>query len=465
MGFFGWYAIPPLMPVIKTQLGLTDSQVYNSDIASTASTILSRIAAGPLLDRFGPQAVQSAVLWFGAIPIVCAAFVNSSTSLVIVRFFIGLIGCVFVSSQYWTTITFARNVAGTANAITGGLGVSGIGFSFLVLPFVYEAMTSSGHVSEDLGWRITIALPAVLVVIMGTVIRFAVDSCPTGDFQELMNTKRKAEQFASVQTNISDCSSSLPMTQHHASEQPKTMSMLQSFKIVLTDTNVLVMIAQYAAAFGTELQLNNMGALYFYTQFTKEGCVPTNSTLCYLLSKTSAATVASSFGLMNIFSRALGGLASDAVSRRLGMQGRQCVQFTLMCILGVFVITLGQLESLGACITFYILVAIAAQATGGSTYGIVPYLNEQHTGTVNGLVGAGGNLGGVIYGLIFRTTDEYSSGLLYTGIMILACALLTPLLRLSHLEKNQERTTTLQSPSDTFKKPHSTECIGEQPCD
>ncbi|KAL3671108.1 hypothetical protein V7S43_004290 [Phytophthora oleae] len=461
MGFIGWYAIPPLMPVIKTQLGLTEGEVLNSDIASTASTIFSRIASGPLLDRFGPQVVQSSILWFGAIPIVCAAFVNSAASLLIVRFFIGLVGCVFVSGQYWTTITFARNVAGTANAITGGLGLSGIGFAFLVLPFVYEAITSGGHVSEDLGWRITVALPAVLMVIMGTVIRFAVDSCPTGDFQELMNTKRQAEngRAAPVRISISGSSSVLPMTQPQAGEPAKPMGMLHSFKIVLTDLNVLVMIAQYAACFGTELQLNNMGALYFYTQFTKKGCTPTDSNLCYLLSKTNAATVASSFGLMNMFARALGGLASDAVNRRLGMRGRQYVQFTLMCVLGALVITLSQLDSLGACVALYVSVAIAAQATGGSTYGIVPYLNEQHTGTVNGLVGAGGNLGGVIYGIIFRSTDGYSTGLLYTGVIILACALLVPLLRFPQV---REQETQNQS-HDASKRSHSTMYLEDEP--
>ncbi|ETN20741.1 hypothetical protein PPTG_03672 [Phytophthora nicotianae INRA-310] len=463
MGFIGWYAIPPLMPVIKTQLGLTEGEVLNSDIASTASTIFSRIASGPLLDRFGPQVVQSSVLWFGAIPIVCAAFVSSATSLLIVRFFIGLVGCVFVSSQYWTTITFARNVAGTANAITGGLGLSGIGFAFLVLPFIYEAITSGGHVSEDLGWRITVALPAVLMIIMGTVIRFVVDSCPTGDFQELMNTKRQAEQngrAAPARISISGSSSVLPMAQ---SEQQKPMTMLQSFKIVLTDLNVLVMIAQYAACFGTELQLNNMGALYFYTQFTKNNCTPTESNLCYLLSKTNAATVASSFGLMNVFARALGGLASDAVNRRLGMGGRKRVQFTLLCVLGALVITLSQLDSLGACIALYVLVAIAAQATGGSTYGIVPYLNEQHTGTVNGLVGAGGNLGGVIYGVIFRSTDGYSAGLLYTGIIILGCALLTPLLRFPHLEQEEPNAHPSSDAGDASKRSHSTMYLEDEP--
>ncbi|KAF4029160.1 putative nitrate/nitrite transporter [Phytophthora infestans] len=179
-----------------------------------------------------------------------------------------------------------------------------------------------------------------------------------------MNTKRQAEQngrAAPARISISGSSSTLPVTQ---SEQQKPMSMLQSFRIVLTDLNVLVMIAQYAASFGTELQLNNMGALYFYTKFTKSGCTPTDDNICYLLSKTNAATVASSFILMNMFARALGGLASDAVNRRFGMSGRKRVQFTLLCVLGALVITLSQLDSLGACVAFYVLVAIAAQATG-----------------------------------------------------------------------------------------------------
>ncbi|KAL3671109.1 hypothetical protein V7S43_004291 [Phytophthora oleae] len=435
-GFFGWYAIPPLMPVIKTQLNLTDGEVLNSDIASTASTIFSRIASGPLLDRFGPQAVQRAVLWLGAIPIFCAAFVNSATTLLAARFFVGLVGCVFVTSQYWTTITFARNVAGAANAITGGLGLSGIGFAFLVLPFVFKAITSSGYVSEDIGWRITIALPAVLMITMGVVIRFAVDSCPTGDFQELMKKKRQAEQAV----NLNEA----PDVQE---QQPKHPSLLESFKIVLSDTNVLIMIAHYAACFGTELQLNNMGALYFYKEFTKNGCA--DSSFCSLLSKTSAATVASSFGLMNVFARAVGGLTSDAVNRRLGMRGRQYTQFVLLCVLGYLVLALSRSYSIGLCITLYVLVAIAAQASGGSTYGIVPYLNEHHTGTVNGLVGAGGNMGGALFGVIFRITGSYHTGLFYMAIFIFSCALLTPLLRLSHhsnTEQSQPEPSTASKP-------------------
>ncbi|KAL7688703.1 putative kinesin-like protein [Plasmopara halstedii] len=412
--FFGWYAIPPLMPIIKTQLDLSDTDVLNSDIASTASTIFSRLAAGPLLDRYGPQVVQKTVLWLGALPIFCAAFVQSATSLLALRFLIGIVGCVFVTSQYWTTITFARNVAGTANAITGGFGLSGIGFAFLLLPFIYQGIIATGIVSEDIGWRITIAFPAFLMLIMSGVIHFAVDSCPSGKFQDFLRTQRRSEQEVSVQRT----------------------HLCEAFRRVLSDRNVLIMIAHYAACFGTELQLNNMGALYFYNEFKQTDC--TNTSDCSVLTKTSAATVASSFGLMNLFARAVGGIVSDAMNCRLEMRGRQYTQLILLCILGTLVMALSQSYNLALCVTLYVLVAIAAQATGGSTYSIVPYLNEEYTGTVNGLVGAGGNMGGAFFGVLFRVTGSYNTGLFYMSVFIFFCALLTPFCQLSHVQNHSD---------------------------
>lgn len=404
-GFIGWYAIPPLMPIIKEQLNLTSGEVLNSDIAGTASTIITRIAVGPMLDAYGPQAVQSWLLWVGAIPVACAAFVSNALGLLIVRFFIGFIGCIFVSSQYWTTITFAKNVVGTSNAITGGAGLAGIGVAFLLLPYINQLIATGGHVSDDLAWRITIVLPAVVMVIMGTVIRFAVDSCPMGDFQHLVHAKREAPGST---------------TGPHAQ-----VGLLKSFKVVLSDWNTLIMILHYGVCFGAELQLNNMGALYFYEEFLTGGCTDQDDEACHILTKTQAATVASAFGLMNLWARALGGLASDYSNRKFGMKGRLYVQFTLLCIQGAFVIALSRSHELSTCIALYVLIAISAQSAGGSTFGIVPYLNEAYTGTVTGLVGAGGNIGGVVFGVIFRATSTRQDGLLYLGAIVLVSSLFT----------------------------------------
>lgn len=58
------------------------------------------------------------------------------------------------------------------------------------------------------------------------------------------------------------------------------------------------MFAQYAACFGVELTMNNTAASYFSNEDY------------FALSTTKAATVASLFGLMNLFARSLGGLWS-----------------------------------------------------------------------------------------------------------------------------------------------------------
>uniref|UniRef100_K3W8G4 Major facilitator superfamily (MFS) profile domain-containing protein n=1 Tax=Globisporangium ultimum (strain ATCC 200006 / CBS 805.95 / DAOM BR144) TaxID=431595 RepID=K3W8G4_GLOUD len=414
-GFIGWYAIPPMMPVIKEQLHLTSGEVLNSDIAATASTIITRIAVGPMLDAYGPQFVQSWLLWIGAVPVACAAFVSNATGLLIVRFVIGFIGCIFVSSQYWTTITFAKNVVGTSNAITGGVAVAGIGFAFLVLPYLSQLMTIGGHISDDLAWRVTIALPAVVMLLMGTVVRFAVDACPMGDFRDLVNAKNGATPG--------------DQTQAH-------MGLFQTFTAVLKDWNTPILILQYGMCFGVELQLNNMGALYFYEEFLRPGC--SGGDACHIMSKTQAATVASAFGLMNLFARALGGLASDSMNRKYGMKGRLGIHFALLCLEGSLVLVLSRTKALGPCVVLYVAIAVAAQATGGSTFSIVPYVNEACTGTVAGLVGAGGNLGGVMFGVIFRETSTRQEGLLYVGALVLASALTVPLLRVPNDDDNMD---------------------------
>jgi nitrate/nitrite transporter NarK len=43
------------------------------------------------------------------------------------------------------------------------------------------------------------------------------------------------------------------------------------------------------------------------------------------------------------------------------------------------------------------------QMSEGATYGVVPYVNRRCTGTIAGIVGAGGNIGGVTCAIIFKT--------------------------------------------------------------
>jgi len=65
----------------------------------------------------------------------------------------------------------------------------------------------------------------------------------------------------------------------------------------------------------------------------------------------------------------------------------------------------------------------------GACYGIVPYVDPANTGSIAGIVGAGGNIGAIFIGNVFRQhTYEYSFKIM--GVYTMIMALLTPLIRI-----------------------------------
>jgi MFS transporter, NNP family, nitrate/nitrite transporter len=65
--FFAWFAVAPLMPVIKQEFGLTPGQIANINIAAVGITIIVRLVIGPLTDKYGPRRTYTALLALGAI--------------------------------------------------------------------------------------------------------------------------------------------------------------------------------------------------------------------------------------------------------------------------------------------------------------------------------------------------------------------------------------------------------------
>ena len=125
--FFAWFATAPLMPIIAGDLHLAKSDVYNITIAGVFATILGRFIIGPLCDKYGPRIAYTVMLSLGAIPVFGIAFAWDYTSFLVFRLLIGIIGASFVITQFHTSVMFAPNVVGTANATVGGWGNAGGG--------------------------------------------------------------------------------------------------------------------------------------------------------------------------------------------------------------------------------------------------------------------------------------------------------------------------------------------------
>eukprot|EP00957_Ditylum_brightwellii_P190696 14517326-Ditylum_brightwellii.AAC.1 len=151
--------------------------------------------------------------------------------------------------------------------------------------------------------------------------------------------------------------------------------------------------------------MGNAAALYFKEEFGQ--------------STESAAAIASVFGWMNIFARGLGGFMSDMANARWGMKGRLLWQIMSLVLEGVLVLVFSQCKSLAGAIGSMAICSVLVQMCEGSTFGIVPYLNPKVTGTISGIVGAGGNVGGVAFAFVFREYD-YAGALAVMALCILA---------------------------------------------
>lgn len=115
MAFVSWFAFAPLMPEIKDDLGMTKNEVYNANISSVASTVMSRFIVGPLCDTFGARQMSTVLLIMGSIPTAFSGLVNSAVDVAVIRFFIGVMGATFVCTQFWASQIFVKEIVGTAN--------------------------------------------------------------------------------------------------------------------------------------------------------------------------------------------------------------------------------------------------------------------------------------------------------------------------------------------------------------
>ncbi|KAL3664964.1 hypothetical protein V7S43_010139 [Phytophthora oleae] len=404
VAFFGWFSIPPLLPTIKKQLKLTQAQVDNSNIISLASTIIGRLLIGPLCDRFGARTVQAALLVLGALPVASAALAFDYVGFMCVRFFIGLLGCSFVSTTYWTSTMFSKEVVGSANAIAAGWGNLGAGATYLITPLLFDLVTWQGGVSENAGWRLTLLFPAFLMVIVGICTYYFSDDCPQGNYVEMKKT-------------------------HAMADRPKA-DMVQAFVTVAKQPVAWILAFQYACSFGVEIQMQNVLSLYYYEDFKRSECDPElDETNCRILTQTTASLISSCFGLMCIFARAVGGYVSDACNRQWDMKGRIAAQ--LVCLTGqaIFLYIYSHLHLVEWSVPCLVVFGFFAQAATGTTYGIVPYVCPDYMGVASGIVGAGGNMGGLVWGFLFKVTQERKLAFRYLSFIVMSSAVSSVFIR------------------------------------
>lgn len=391
--FFAWFAIAPLMAVVREEFELTKLQIGNIIIASVSITIFARLLFGWLCDKIGPRLSYTGLLIIGSIPVICIGFANSYESFLIFRLGIGVIGASFVITQYHTSRMFAPNVVGSANALVGGWGNLGGGLAQIVMPLIFGGFIALGF-TNSIAWRFSMVLPGIAMLIMAFVYYRYTQDTPEGNILDL---------------------------EKQTSDTPKEKS---SIKEVLLDRRVWILALIYGCSFGMEITIDNIAALYFMDKFG--------------VSLVTAGLLAGSFGAMNIFARALGGILSDMINKKSGLLGRSLLLAGFVFCEGLGVILFSQINALVWAITTMILFALFVKMSNGVTYSVVPYINKKKLGLVSGIVGAGGNVGAIVMAFVFKMENvTYQTGLFYIGIGISMIAF-TGLFIVPMFEKNSE---------------------------
>lgn len=377
--FVSTFATPPLLPVIRDNLNLTNTDISNAGIASMSGAVFSRLVMGAACDMVGPRAASATVSLLIA-PIVSAtSIVSSPAGFIIFRFLVGLSIANFVANQFWMSSMFSSSVVGIANSFAAGWANIGSGAAQLVMPVIYSLICGLG-VTPFTAWRAAFFIPAMLQALTALAVLALGQDLPDGNFRKLQISGKKTKD-----------------------------GVLKVLKHGLKNYRGWILGLIYGYCFGVELTIDNIIAEYFYDRFD--------------LSIQTAGVIAAGFGLANFVSRPSGGLLSDTMGRRFGMRGRLWSLWAVQSLAGLLCVLLGRVNSLAGSIVVMVAFSLFVQAASGLTFGIVPFVSRRCLGVISGMTGSGGTVGAVVTQLLFFSGSTYSkeTGITLMGIMILVC--------------------------------------------
>lgn len=382
--FFAWFGIAPLMPLVSESLHLTKGQKANAAIAAVSATIIARLIIGRLTDKYGPRIVYTWLLILCSIPVMFIGLANSYTSFLLFRLGIGVIGASFVLTQFHTSVMFAPNIKGTANAVAGGWGNTGGGATQIIMPLIAAALVGVGWASKEDSWRYAMIVPGILLLVMARLYWKYTKDTPAGNFDEL------------------------PVSETGKKEN--------TFLLAAKDYRTWVLTIAYAACFGVEITVDNFAASYFHDDY--------KATLIF------AGLLASIFGWINIFARALGGIVSDKVGKRYGFNGKVSLLAILLLLEGLGIMLFSNANGLVLAIAMMFFFGLCLKMANGATYSIVPFINAKAVGSVAGIVGAGGNIGAMLIGFLFKSMS-YAGAFLYLGAGVFVVGIIVLAVRLA----------------------------------
>lgn len=417
IAFWSWYAFPPLLTTtIRSDLQLSQADVAKSSIVSLVGTLVVRLLAGSACDRYGPRLVFVAILLAGAIPTALAGTVNSAAGLIVLRFFVGILGGSFIPCQVWTTAFFDKNVVGTANSLTAGFGNAGSGVTYFVMPAILDSLVARQHLTPHVAWRVAFVVPFILIVLVALVMLLFCPDTPTGpwstrtrDLQRHLDmrdtffatggareagsnagagttglaTTNKHHQAASMDSNsVSNDKLTVSGGDAYAAQSHEDdLLAAASWELVEKPTYhgtlsailslpTINLILFYTASFGTELAVAQIIGAYYYKNFPGLG-------------QTGSGNWAAMYGLLNAVFRPAGGIMSDVIYRLTGsLWAKKLLVHFLGLMTGVFLLIIGLLDPSRLSVMIGLMTGLAFfdEAANGGCFSLAPHVHPTSNG-------------------------------------------------------------------------------------
>src|SRR5205085_10684076 len=118
--------------------------------------------------------------------------------------------------------------------------------------------------------------------------------------------------------------------------------------------------------------------------------------------------------------------------KRYGFNGKVSLLAVLLMLEGIGIKLFATAGDLVFAISMMFYFGLCLKMANGATYGSAPFINQKAVGSVAGIVGAGGNVGAMLIGFLFKSMS-YAAAFLYLGAAVFVVGVVVLAVRIMSL--------------------------------
>ncbi|MER5998943.1 MFS transporter [Nonomuraea angiospora] len=378
--FWAWNLIGPLSGSYSRQLGLSPTQTSLLVAIPVVVGALGRIPVGVLTDRLGGRRMFAVICFVSIVPVLFVGWSGSYGWLLFWGFLLGIPGTSFAVGIPFVNAWYEPARRGFATGVFGA-GMGGTALSSFCTPRLVEEFGRAGaHV-----------LMAAVLALMGVI---------------MLGGSRDSPAWSSARSSAGSAAGSAAgpaagVPAGSVAGAAALRGMREAVRIKATWQCAFL----YAVTFG--------GFVAFSTY------LPTLLQNVYRFAQTDAGLRTAGFSIAAVLSRPLGGALSDRI-------GPVRVLFVALggIVVMALVLALRPPPEVPAGVSFVLMAFFLGLGTGGVFALVARLVEASRVGTVTGLVGAAGGLGGyfppLVMGVVFTATGAYTVGYLLLAVTALA---------------------------------------------